>query len=1084
MPTCIKCNKYKTKEHFSTTQLKGPAYCRKCSECCEQSRFCSGGGAAARTSSPKTNGGGGGEAGFMKQQSNQKDSPLIYIPRQSEQSERNTPIVALLSDCSGSMSMDNRADASRHNTSALFVLKGIELSVIPFGSHGLQGYVGYQHIPIPQILTSAEQFRKYHTTEWATYTHMVNNLRLLQKKPNVLVFHGDGDFSDRGFVDHIRSLACDGWFDEMTHFVITFAYKTEERHKNSLISQLKSVLAQFPRIGKEVEIATFTQFDRTTFVELLNPIIESYQQDFNIPEHIPQKEMRFVSRILAYHKSVTATELAEFLSKSSPLIIAKIFEAIKKVIQLSPELLVAKESVWPKVHKVLHIIFHESGEYRDFFNNHLKEMRKIGSPNVKPLEELIRSSFQDTAEFSKIMKELMPYIIGFMVCPIEQDADEIIDDIRAKHLILWKSLKILPSTHIVPRKVEVDYRKEIPGMPILGPDASPQLCRKAMRLFFAQWTKASLSPHLEWLCAITLLTKIEREIEPPIVEMIKKAILGDEALTIKMLGMTKDGIDAQQRPLLFSVRITSMLVEVLTKYPKEMFPISLGHQEGESSIPREQIIHQIITWKKVGRIQKTIKEIQQFQYVIKDYPIEVLIDKKGSSIATSKTLMVGQIVEYTKSWPGEPWKNIPTIGIVLKLDDYGSYIRFIIQQLDDIEWDREIQLKYDFVTSNGDTRQHVCGPKKIQDMGLRILHSPITDHEGFIIQEALPEYYERVTVINKYLMDLKAGGGIYGKTYPLIPQKRRAVLKEVERLLGTKKALTQTVPISISIPLERLYHILPLPEYNLWQLIKAKANPSMSQILEIVSAEIHSSKDIRSHCSFKHSFDDVSYDITITPKILADIHQKFDDTLQEKYGEGIQCLHSIDCIVCFDQFPYTIDGFSEKVFKNTCGHYICIECKDALQKTYLPHGETTQVLDMDNCCPQCRDPFPHSDERINTLYKTHQRGLTSDSVFMICSSDKCGHKIFLQPSPECGGGAEALHTLCESCRIPPREDTKPCPSCDTMIQWTTGCDHMTCHCGTHFCFVCLEIHGPDNIYDHMFDKHGGINTTQSAMNSP
>jgi hypothetical protein len=48
---------------------------------------------------------------------------------------------------------------------------------------------------------------------------------------------------------------------------------------------------------------------------------------------------------------------------------------------------------------------------------------------------------------------------------------------------------------------------------------------------------------------------------------------------------------------------------------------------------------------------------------------------------------------------------------------------------------------------------------------------------------------------------------------------------------------------------------------------------------------------------------------------------------------------------------------------------------------------------------------------------------------------------------------------------------KNCPSCDVLIEHDGGCNHMTCACGTHFCFVCLETWcDGDDIYSHFGDS--------------
>lgn len=52
---------------------------------------------------------------------------------------------------------------------------------------------------------------------------------------------------------------------------------------------------------------------------------------------------------------------------------------------------------------------------------------------------------------------------------------------------------------------------------------------------------------------------------------------------------------------------------------------------------------------------------------------------------------------------------------------------------------------------------------------------------------------------------------------------------------------------------------------------------------------------------------------------------------------------------------------------------------------------------------------------------------------------------------------------------------KSCPKCSMLMQKRAGCNHMTCKCGAHVCWVCLMFfdHG-SACYIHMNDVHGGI----------
>jgi len=56
----------------------------------------------------------------------------------------------------------------------------------------------------------------------------------------------------------------------------------------------------------------------------------------------------------------------------------------------------------------------------------------------------------------------------------------------------------------------------------------------------------------------------------------------------------------------------------------------------------------------------------------------------------------------------------------------------------------------------------------------------------------------------------------------------------------------------------------------------------------------------------------------------------------------------------------------------------------------------------------------------------------------------------------------------------PYDEIKPCPKCEQPTIRYAGCNHITCPCGTHWCFECGGEFDYSEIYDHMNRTHGRI----------
>jgi hypothetical protein len=199
-----------------------------------------------------------------------------------------------------------------------------------------------------------------------------------------------------------------------------------------------------------------------------------------------------------------------------------------------------------------------------------------------------------------------------------------------------------------------------------------------------------------------------------------------------------------------------------------------------------------------------------------------------------------------------------------------------------------------------------------------------------------------------------------------------------------------------------------------------------------------------------------------------------------------------------------------------CGNCNTRICKKCVTSWYS-QVKIGQIVSQAQChCPFCK-AVPIFDRMrtlemgafelrlIRNLRETKQnKGQTCDwdpqTIYGFCRC--CLH---LKPvmERECArGDLPVVHNfVCETCRTqrqmdadaravvllengsgstPSHQQVKECPKCKTMVERTGGCNHITCHCGSHWCWTCCnntssdgETFDENTIYDHMADC-GGI----------
>lgn len=213
-----------------------------------------------------------------------------------------------------------------------------------------------------------------------------------------------------------------------------------------------------------------------------------------------------------------------------------------------------------------------------------------------------------------------------------------------------------------------------------------------------------------------------------------------------------------------------------------------------------------------------------------------------------------------------------------------------------------------------------------------------------------------------------------------------------------------------------------------------------------------------------------------------------------------------DCCVCWTE--------AEDPIRTKCNHVYCLDCFENLCLSAPTQDSAVQVRcagggggDSGSCAtvlglPELQEYLSSSafEELLEQSFASYVR-LHPQSI-RYCPSPQCEY-VYRVSSDD--GGAK-MHT-CRSCLVPvctgcqaqhegvscaehqevasgrakaneelkKEMGIKDCPECKTPLEKTEGCNHMTCRCGAHICWVCLKtFKASDACYTHMTQEHGGI----------
>jgi len=173
------------------------------------------------------------------------------------------------------------------------------------------------------------------------------------------------------------------------------------------------------------------------------------------------------------------------------------------------------------------------------------------------------------------------------------------------------------------------------------------------------------------------------------------------------------------------------------------------------------------------------------------------------------------------------------------------------------------------------------------------------------------------------------------------------------------------------------------------------------------------------------------------------------------------------CDLCHESNTMIIKSCGRK----DCEQKLCSDCATS----WYGENKKGQLINLRHMtCMFCnRNPTYKTIKRwgSNNIEKMQTLPVIDSTMYYAwcinCNSAKiCGTR-------ECGEmPPDFTNFTCDDCQTG-KIEFKPCPNCNAETVLASGCSHITCECGAHWCYECGKEFTVGTIYKHMTDKHGG-----------
>ncbi|PKS08369.1 hypothetical protein jhhlp_005313 [Lomentospora prolificans] len=208
---------------------------------------------------------------------------------------------------------------------------------------------------------------------------------------------------------------------------------------------------------------------------------------------------------------------------------------------------------------------------------------------------------------------------------------------------------------------------------------------------------------------------------------------------------------------------------------------------------------------------------------------------------------------------------------------------------------------------------------------------------------------------------------------------------------------------------------------------------------------------------------------------------------------------AVQCSLCFSTVAKS--NILPACGRKGCDQHICLDCR----KTWYGINGPGKILNMAALvCPFCRRiPAPS----VVSTFGLTRLGQATEAMrqageWIYAWCHECGFaKQYMERVCARGAPPEIQRWTCDQCNdareeavrqaladqnledldeetrravVSRAKKPKVCPSCGVMTEKTSGCDHISCPCGTHWCYACGAMESEESIYNHINEKHGTL----------